>query len=168
MSELINNARKRKDLLKHMILELHKGKAPEAIKTQLVRMLGEIPYHEVVFVEQELISEGLPAEEVLKFCDIHSAALKGHIDQKGSKPIPPGHPVDHQSGQAGLHRPFLVHAGRGRHQHRHLPCRPRGARRQCHRADRDRRRTAACGAGEGAGAAAGAACQAAAFLRIAA
>ena len=51
--------------------------------------------------------------------------------------------LHHQSGQARLHRALLLDAGRGRHQHRDLPCRPRGARRQRHRADRDRRRIAA-------------------------
>ena len=60
---------------------------------------------------------------------------------------------------------FSVDAGRGRHQHRDLPCRPRGAGRQCGGADRDRRRTAGGGARQGARAAAGAAGQAAAFLR---
>ena len=45
-------------------------------------------------VEQELISEGLPVEEVLKLCDIHQMVLDGHIDQSGAKPVPEGHPVD--------------------------------------------------------------------------
>ena len=58
MSELINNARKRKDLLKHMILQLHKGEAPEEVRTQLIRLMGQVPYGDVVEVEQELISEG--------------------------------------------------------------------------------------------------------------
>jgi len=93
MSELINNARKRKDLLKHMILQLHKGEAPEAVKTQLVRLLGQIPYGDVVEVEQELISEGLPLEEVLKLCDVHTAALKGTLDLTEAQIAPVGHPV---------------------------------------------------------------------------
>jgi DUF438 domain-containing protein len=93
MSELIDNAQKRRDLLKHMILQLHKGEAPEAVKTQLVRLLGKVPYDEVVLVEQELISEGLPSEEVLELCDIHTAALEGQISQDGAKTAPPGHPV---------------------------------------------------------------------------
>jgi phosphoglycerate dehydrogenase-like enzyme len=58
--------------------------------------------------------------------------------------------LHHQSRQARLHRPLLVHARRGRHQHRDIPCRPRGARRQRRRADRDRRRVALRGAGKGA------------------
>lgn len=94
MSEYINNSQKRRELLKHMILQLHQGEAPEMVRKRLVDLLRDIPYDEVVQVEQELISEGLPAEEVLKFCDIHTMVLEGHIEQSGAKPIPPAHPVD--------------------------------------------------------------------------
>jgi len=94
MSELINNSQKRKELLKHMILQLHAGEAPDLVRKRLVELLKNIPYDEVVEVEQELISEGLPEEEVLQFCDIHTMVLEGHIDQTGAKTIPPGHPVD--------------------------------------------------------------------------
>jgi hypothetical protein len=94
MSQLIGDARKRKDLLKHMILQLHKGEAPDAVKKQLARLLGSVPYVDVVAVEQELINEGLPPEEVLKLCDLHTAALKGHIDPSAAPEVPAGHPVD--------------------------------------------------------------------------
>lgn len=94
MSEIINNSQKRKELLKHMILQLHSGEAPDQVRIRLVELLRSIPYGEVVEVEQELIWEGLPEEEVLKFCDIHTAVLDGHIDQTGARLVPPGHPVD--------------------------------------------------------------------------
>jgi DUF438 domain-containing protein len=85
---------KRRELLKHMILQLHKGEAPEEVRGRLVDLLTRIPYNEVVQVEQELINEGLPEEEVLKFCDVHTQVLEGHIDNTGAKQVPPGHPVD--------------------------------------------------------------------------
>lgn len=95
MSELINNSEKRKELLKHMILQLHEGEPPDAVRDQLIRLMQKVPYGEVVEVEQELISEGvLSDEEVLKFCDMHTQALEGHIDQTGAKEVPEGHPVD--------------------------------------------------------------------------
>jgi len=95
MSELINNSGKRKELLKHMILQLHQGEAPDAVRDQLIRLMQKVPYGEVVEVEQALISEGvLSDEEVLKFCDMHTQALEGHIDQTGAKEVPEGHPVD--------------------------------------------------------------------------
>ncbi|MGE5421290.1 MAG: DUF438 domain-containing protein [Chloroflexota bacterium] len=94
MSELINNSEKRRELLKHMILQLHKGEAPEMVKSRLAELLSSIPYDEVVEVEQELIADGLPMEEVLKFCDIHQMVLEGHIDQGKKQDLPEGHPVD--------------------------------------------------------------------------
>lgn len=58
-------------------------------------MLKSIPYHEVVEVEQELInSNALTEQEILEFCDLHTAVLDGSIDQQGAKQIPAGHPVD--------------------------------------------------------------------------
>jgi uncharacterized protein len=95
MSELINNSEKRKELLKHMILQIHQGEAPDAVREQLIRLMQKIPYGEVVEVEQELISDRiLSDEEVLKFCDLHTQALEGHIDQSMAREIPAGHPVD--------------------------------------------------------------------------
>jgi hypothetical protein len=93
MSELINNSRQRMDLLKHLILEIHHGCAPEQVQAQLARMLVSVPYGEVMQVEQELIHEGLPQEDVLRFCDQHTAALKGQIDVSQAKTAPEGHPV---------------------------------------------------------------------------
>ncbi|RQW02939.1 DUF438 domain-containing protein, partial [candidate division KSB1 bacterium] len=94
MSELIDSAEKRKQLLKHMILQLHEGKEPDAVRQQLIELLGAVPYGEVVEVEQELISEGLPQEEVLKLCDVHSQALRGVVSEDESLHLPAGHPID--------------------------------------------------------------------------
>jgi DUF438 domain-containing protein len=94
MNNNIGNSKSRKELLKHMILQLHKGEAPDEVRNRLVEVLKKIPYNEVVEVEQELIREGLREEEVLKFCDIHTRVLEGHIDQSGAKEVPEGHPVD--------------------------------------------------------------------------
>ncbi len=93
MSELIDNVQKKKELLKHMILQLHEGSAPEAVRKQLSRVMGEVPYQIVVEVEQELMAEGLPTPEVLKLCDVHTEALRGQISHAVAKEAPPGHPV---------------------------------------------------------------------------
>ena len=93
MSELIDNVKARRGVLKHLILQLHEGKAPEEIKKQLLRLLGRVPYNEVVEVEQELISEGMPATEIQNLCDLHSAAMQGSLDSSSAKSAPPGHPV---------------------------------------------------------------------------
>jgi DUF438 domain-containing protein len=94
MSELINNSDNRKATLKQLILRLHAGESEEELRKELMSSLQSIPYGEVVEVEQELISEGLPETEVLRLCDAHSAVLQGNVDMSGSKGIPEGHPVD--------------------------------------------------------------------------
>ncbi len=94
MSELINNSTNRKKKLKELILKLHEGHSQEEVRQELLESLSQIPYGEVVEVEQELISEGLPEEEVLKLCDAHSAVLQGNVDLSASKQIPDGHPID--------------------------------------------------------------------------
>ena len=40
MSELINNIEKRKQLLKHMILQLHEGREAEVVRQQLLELFG--------------------------------------------------------------------------------------------------------------------------------
>ena len=94
MSELINNSQSRKDKLKSLILKLHNGETQESVRNELLLSLSRIPYGEVVEVEQELIAEGLPEEEILDLCDAHSSVLEGRVDLSALKPVPDGHPVD--------------------------------------------------------------------------
>lgn len=94
MTEQIDNSKYRKAKLKELILKLHHGEPEEDVRGELLMSLSKIPYGEVVEVEQELISEGLPEEEVLKLCDAHSAVLEGRVDLSASQTVPEGHPVD--------------------------------------------------------------------------
>jgi DUF438 domain-containing protein len=94
VSKNIDNSKYRKAKLKELILMLHAGESQESVQRELVQTLGSIPYGEVVEVEQELLEEGLPQEEVLKLCDVHSSVLEGNVDLSASKSIPVGHPVD--------------------------------------------------------------------------
>jgi uncharacterized protein len=94
MSKNIDNSRSRKGKLKELLLRLHAGESQEVVQQELVETLGTIPYGEVVEVEQELLQEGLPQEELLRLCDVHSAVLEGNVDLSASKAIPEGHPMD--------------------------------------------------------------------------
>ncbi|BDG03021.1 DUF438 domain-containing protein [Anaeromyxobacter oryzae] len=94
MSELIETgAPDRKDVLKRLILDLHAGTTPDVVQRQLVRLLGQVPYGLVVEVEQELVEDGMPPEEVTRLCHLHSAALSGAIDTSLARRPPPGHPA---------------------------------------------------------------------------
>lgn len=94
MSEIIDNSKKRKKRLKELILKLHDGDSQDSVRKELEMSLSGVPYGDVVEVEQELIAEGLPEEEVLRLCDVHSAVLKDKIDLSMKKKVPNGHPVD--------------------------------------------------------------------------
>lgn len=95
MSEYINNASKRKEELRELLLQIHNGEQADAVRDRLIEHLRSIPYNEVVEVEQELINDKLlTEEEILSFCDLHTAVLDGSIDLEGAKPVPAGHPVD--------------------------------------------------------------------------
>ncbi len=94
MSETLHSLKRRKELLKHMIRQLNSKDAVDRVRETLIRLLGTVPYEEVVEVEQELMAEGLPQQEILKLCDIHAQALRGHIEQPANLTVPEGHPLD--------------------------------------------------------------------------
>ncbi|MFC2085269.1 DUF438 domain-containing protein [Bacteroidota bacterium] len=93
MSEIINNSRDRIEALKKIITEIHAGSTLQESQQKLKEMLSTIPYSEVVIAEQELISGGMPVEEIQKHCDLHSEALKKNLDVSSTKTVPEGHPV---------------------------------------------------------------------------
>lgn len=93
MSEIINNRQERLALLKSMILKINSGSTPETVKQEISALLKEVPYEDVVAVEQELFEEGVDRDNMLELCDLHSDALKGIINLKSSGNEPSGHPV---------------------------------------------------------------------------
>jgi uncharacterized protein len=94
MSELIDNRARRIATLKDIIQHLHKGEAPAAVKAQLREIVRETNSSEIMAMEQELISGGMPVEEVRSMCDLHSQVTREVLVQLPARPIAPGHPVD--------------------------------------------------------------------------
>lgn len=92
LSELINNREFRKKAIKEIILELHNGKAVEEVKRQFDEIIKDVSSVEIAAIEQELINEGLPIEEVRRLCDVHLAIFKDAIKSEEVELIP-GHPV---------------------------------------------------------------------------
>ncbi|GJQ63953.1 MAG: hypothetical protein SCALA702_30060 [Melioribacteraceae bacterium] len=94
MSEIINNNRLKIEKLKDTIKDIHNGISVEKSNEKLKNLFSELPHGAVVTAEQELIAEGLPEEEIIKYCDLHSAALKGVLQDEESIDLPEAHPVD--------------------------------------------------------------------------
>lgn len=93
MSEYINNSQARKEQLKQLVLELHRGGDLDDIKRRFARLVGAVSAVEIAQMEQELIAEGLPAEEVRELCDVHVALFREGLTEGGAPEMTPGHPV---------------------------------------------------------------------------
>ena len=96
MSEIINNREYRQKVLKELILELHQGKSVEDVKSRFATLIEGVSVTEISEMEQALIAEGMPVEEIQNLCDVHAAVFKGSIEEihaatKGEDV--PGHPV---------------------------------------------------------------------------
>jgi len=94
MSEIIDNRAHRVRTLKGIIQHLHSGAAPETVKAQLAEIVRETDYSEIVAMEQQLMAEGMPVEEIQSMCDLHSQVTRDVLVQLPAKPLEPGHPAD--------------------------------------------------------------------------
>ncbi len=94
MSEIIDNRAHRVRTLKEIIKRLHAGEAPETVKGKLEEIVKETDYSEIVAMEQELMAEGMPVEEVQSMCDLHSQVTRDVLVPPPPRSVPPGHPVD--------------------------------------------------------------------------
>ena len=95
MSELIDNRAHRIAVLKDIIQHLHSGAAPELVKGRLRELVGQTDATEIMAMEQQLMAEGMPVEEVRSMCDLHSQVTRDVLVQLVPPPsIAPGHPVD--------------------------------------------------------------------------
>jgi DUF438 domain-containing protein len=94
MSELIDNRAQRIRTLKEIIQKLHRGTPPDEVRATLRTMVRETSSSEIAAMEQELIAEGMPVEEVKSMCDLHSQVLREVIAEPVQIAPPPGHPLD--------------------------------------------------------------------------
>lgn len=93
MSELIDNRRQRIETLKHIVKQLHHGADPESVRRQLVDIVKSADAGEIAAMEQEIIAEGVPVEEIKSMCDLHARVVQDVLEQKMAD-VPPGHPAD--------------------------------------------------------------------------
>lgn len=82
----------RKELLKILIRRLHEGLDVEEIKEEFREIVGISTEEEIAEVEEELIEEGMPREEVQRLCDIHLAMFRESLEKEKALP-PAGHPL---------------------------------------------------------------------------
>jgi len=79
-------------MLKELIRQLHAGLSPEEAKERFKGVLSDVSPLEIAKIEQELVEEGMPREEIQRLCDVHLSVLKESLDN-AEVLAPAGHPV---------------------------------------------------------------------------
>jgi len=92
MNELSGKETNKKEILKELIKRLHKGENADQIKERFKQTFKDVTATEIARIEEELVREGMPPEEIRKFCEVHIALFRESLDKE--KPIaPPTHPI---------------------------------------------------------------------------
>ncbi len=89
MSELLKN---KKRMLKELIMALHAGAHPDEMKEKFKEALEGVDPLEISKIEEELITEGMPSEEVRRLCDVHLAVFRESLEKPKAE-VPAGHPI---------------------------------------------------------------------------
>lgn len=89
MSELSAD---KKRMLKEIVKQLHDGVPPQEVKEKFKQILKDTSSEDVAKIEQELVKEGMPREELQRLCDVHLAVF-GEQLEKHELQTPPGHPI---------------------------------------------------------------------------
>ncbi|MEM2111259.1 MAG: DUF438 domain-containing protein, partial [Candidatus Bathyarchaeia archaeon] len=82
----------RKQILKDLIRQLHAGVPPNKVKERFKGVLEGLNPSEIAKVEEELIKEGMPREEIQRLCDVHLAVFKEQLEKQKME-VPPGNPI---------------------------------------------------------------------------
>lgn len=70
------------DILKDILLELHRGASPESVQERFEQHFTGVSAMEISLMEHELMSAdtGVTFEDVIKLCNVHANLFKGAID----------------------------------------------------------------------------------------
>jgi len=89
MGEIAEN---RKRMLREIISQLHAGVPPHEVKERFRRFLESVSSEEIAKIEQELVNEGLPREEIQRLCDVHLAVFREQLEKQKPE-IAPENPI---------------------------------------------------------------------------
>lgn len=82
----------KKKALKEIIKQLHAGVPPAQVKEKFKQVLAGTKPEEIAKIEQELVKEGMPREQLQRLCDVHLAVF-GEQVQDQELHLASGHPI---------------------------------------------------------------------------
>ena len=83
----------KKKMLKEIIRQLHAGASPQEVKERFRQVLESVSSLEIAKIEEELIKEGMPREEIQKLCDVHMAVFREQLEKQKLN-VPMDHPIN--------------------------------------------------------------------------
>lgn len=83
----------RLDQLKGIIRRLHGGEGADQLRAEFAGLLQGADPTDIARMEQDLIREGMPVEEIHRLCDLHVNVFESGLESQESVPAPPGHPI---------------------------------------------------------------------------
>jgi len=92
MSEISGKKENKKQMLKELIKRLQGGVKPDEVKEEFKDILRDIEPKDITEIEEELIKEGMPREEIQRLCNVHLAVFKESLEKEKTL-APPGHPI---------------------------------------------------------------------------
>lgn len=94
MTEVLHSREYRQHQLKEIIGDLHRGATVDEVQQRFHTLIKDIGPGEIANLEQALIQEGLPEQEIKRLCDVHVAVFRQSLDQQQVQAEQvPGHPV---------------------------------------------------------------------------
>ncbi|MGZ8883281.1 MAG: DUF438 domain-containing protein, partial [Nitrososphaeraceae archaeon] len=93
MSESLKKKENKKEVIKDIILKLHQGLSIEEAKKKFEEEAGTITSSEIAEIEQSLINEGMPVDEIKKFCNVHALLFESSLSQLVAKEESSTHPI---------------------------------------------------------------------------
>lgn len=82
------------ETMKGIILSLHAGEPFDEVKERFLELARKVSSKEIAVMEQQLIQEGLPVEEIKRLCTVHAQLFDPAISTRSSElNIKSGHPI---------------------------------------------------------------------------
>ncbi|MDH7507982.1 MAG: DUF438 domain-containing protein [Methanomassiliicoccales archaeon] len=88
MSGQSNEAKK---IVKEIIEDLKRGKKVAEVKERFKQVLSKVDRGDITIIEDALVKEGVPIEDVKRLCEVHVAVSREISDERPM--VGPGHPI---------------------------------------------------------------------------
>ena len=84
---------KKQSQLRSIVEDIHAGKDIQKIKQEFSSVLKNVSAEEISSMENSLLKEGVPAEQIQALCDVHVSVFESALEKQKNPKKMPGHPV---------------------------------------------------------------------------